>query len=145
VEGETTTPAVAPATVASERRLDRNVDTLRLSWPRVSGARAYEVRIFPKRDSLSWFGSYVTYVDTSFTLAGTARTQGAAIFTEGFRYDLVVSAVDANYYGYYAFDSDQYTGTALPSSLRGAEGVFGALVPIVRMSITVAGVDPRLR
>lgn len=145
VEGEATPPATTPVAVASERRLDRNVDTLRLSWPRVPGARAYEVRVFPKRDSLPWYGEYVTYVDTSFTLAGAARSRGTQIFMEGIRYDLVVSAVDANYYSYYAFESDQYTGTALPTSLRGGEGVFGALVPIVRMSITVEGVDPRLR
>jgi hypothetical protein len=145
VEGETTPPAVTPATVASERRLNRNVDTLRLSWPRVPGARAYEVRISAKRDSLYPYGEYVTFADTSLTLAGTARRRQAPIFIEGLRYDLVVSAVDANYYAYYAFDSDQYTGTALPTSLRGAEGVFGALVPIVRMSITVEGVDPRVR
>jgi hypothetical protein len=146
VEGETTTPAVAPVTVATERRIDRTIDTLRLSWPRVPGARAYEVRVFEKRDSLDLYSyGYLTYTDTSLTLAGTARSQGIPIFIEGFRYDLVVSAVDANYYGYYAFDSDQHTGTALPSSLQGAEGVFGALVPIVRMSITVEGVDPRLR
>ena len=145
VEGETTTPSVAPVTVASERLIDRNVDTLRLSWPRVPGARAYEVRVFEKRDSLSYYSyGYLTYTDTSFTLAGTARSRGSDIFIGGFSYDLVVSAVDANYYGYYAFDSDQHTGTALPASLQGAEGVFGALVPIVRMSITVAGKDPRL-
>jgi len=145
VEGETTAPAITPVAVASERRLDRNVDTLRLSWPRVPGARAYEVRVFPKRDSLPWYGEYVTYVDTSLTLAGSARSRGTQIFMEGIRYDLVVSAVDANYYGYYAFESDQYTGTALPTSLRGGEGVFGALVPIIRMTITVEGIDPRLR
>jgi hypothetical protein len=145
VEGETTAPAIGPVTATSELRLDRNVDTLRLSWPRVPGARAYEVRVFPKRDSLPWYGEYVTYADTSLTLAGSARTRGNSIFTEGIRYDLVVSAVDANYYGYYAFESDQYTGTALPTSLQGGEGVFGALVPIVRMTITVEGVDPRSR
>ena len=148
VEGETTAPAAMPATSTTELRLDRNVDTLRLSWPRVPGARAYEVRVSEKRDSLDaygGYGAYVTYTDTAITLAGSARARGSPIFFEGFRYDLTVSAVDANYYMYYAFDSDPYTGTSLPSSLQGALGVFGSLVPIVRMSITVAGVDPRSR
>jgi len=145
VEGETVAPAAMPATSATERRLDRNVDTLRLSWPRVPGARAYEVRVSTKRDSLNADDEYVTYADTALTLAGSAMPHDRPIFIPGFRYDLVVSAVDANYYAYYAFDSDQYTGTSLPTSLRGAVGVFGALVPILRMSITVEGDDPRLR
>jgi len=146
VEGETVAPAAAPATSATERRLDRSIDTLRLSWPRVPGARAYEVRVSAKRDPLTWYGGgYVTYADTAVTLPGSARPHGRPIFIEGSSYDLVVSAVDTNYYMYYGFDSDQYTGTSLPTSLRGAVGVFGALVPIVRMSITVEGVSPAAR
>lgn len=144
VEGETVAPAATPATSTTERRLDRRVDTLRLSWPRVPGARAYEVRVSAKRDPLSWYGGYVTYADTAVTLPGSATPHGRPIFMDGFRYDLVVSAVDSNYYRYYGFDSDQYTGTSLPTSLRGAVGVFGALVPILRMTVTMEGVDPRL-
>jgi len=146
VEGETTAPMAVPARSAIARRLDRDVDTLRLSWPRVPGARAYEVRITPARDSMNFYsGGYVTYADTAMTLPASATTRGSPIFIPGFTYDLVVSAVDANYYLYYAFDSDQYTGTALPSSLRGAMGVFGAIVPIVRLSLTVEGTDPLRR
>jgi hypothetical protein len=145
IEGATAAPAAAPATSVSERRLDRDADTLRLAWPRVPGARAYEVRVFLQRDSLFSYDGYITYTDTSIVLPGTATMRGRPIFAEGLPYDLVVTAIDANYYMYYGFDSDQYTGTALPTSLQGAVGVFGAVVPIVRMSITVEGVDPRLR
>lgn len=33
-------------------------------------------------------------------------------------------------------DNDPFTGTALPTSLLGAQGVFGSLVPILRMTVT---------
>ncbi|HEV7991949.1 MAG TPA: hypothetical protein VGP25_09000 [Gemmatimonadaceae bacterium] len=50
-----------------------------------------------------------------------------------------VSAVDANYYEHYGHDSDPFTSTSLPSTLRGAVGVFGALMPLVRMTVEVPG------
>jgi hypothetical protein len=50
-----------------------------------------------------------------------------------------VSAVDNHYYDYFSHESDPYTDTPLPSSLRGGIGVFGAIVPIVWQSIVVEG------
>jgi hypothetical protein len=47
--------------------------------------------------------------------------------------------VDANYYEHYGHDSDPFTSTSLPSTLRGAVGVFGALMPLVRMTVEVPG------
>jgi hypothetical protein len=55
-----------------------------------------------------------------------------------------VSAVDDHYYDYFAHESDPYSATPLPSSLRGGAGVFGAIVPIVWQSIVVEGSTPGL-
>lgn len=146
VEGETDVPAVPFLPTATERRFDRDRDTLRLSWPRVTGARAYEVRVVAQRDTFVMvgegvyiysYGRYATYVDTSVALPGTLKSGSTPVFSPGSRYDVVVSAVDANYYDYYRSESEPLTATTLPTSLRGAVGVFGAIVPIIRMTVVV--------
>jgi hypothetical protein len=151
-EGEAIVPATPQPMLLAERRLDPTRDTLRLAWPRASGARAYEVRIIQQLDSADvvytpWgtpfreSGPYgfLAYVDTSVAIAGTARQRDAPVFLPGVRYVLIVSAVDDHYYEYFAHQSDPYTATRLPSSLRGAIGVFGAIVPILRQTIVVEG------
>jgi hypothetical protein len=129
VDGTTTIPRASPTTVVSTATLNLQTDTLRLSWPRVPGAPAYEVRVRSSR------GTFIVYTDTSVVLPGTG-TIGRPIFFAGEEHDVVVSAVDDNYYQYYRLDSDPFTGTALPTSLLGAQGVFGSLVPILRMTVT---------
>jgi hypothetical protein len=146
VEGETTMPNAVAVSSMPERRLDRRRDTLRLSWPRVPGARAYEVRVVAQSDTLIQtgensyvysYGQYATFADTSITLPGTFKSGSTPVFYPSSRYDVVVSAVDANYYEYYRMDSEPLSATALPTSLRGAVGVFGAFVPILRMTVVV--------
>jgi len=151
-EGDAIVPATPPMRTGPELRLDRTRDTLRLGWPRVAGARAYEVRIFTPRDStgLGFVDTpngrvylppddFLAYVDTSVAIVGTERRKNVPVFLAGVHYDVIVSAVDDHYYDYFAHDSDPYTPTALPSSLRGGVGVFGAIVPILRQSVVVEG------
>jgi len=153
-EGDATVPATPPLQTMAERRFDRTTDTLRLTWPRSSGVKAYEVRIsmpldssgFPVADTVArpvfdW-NVFVAYVDTSVAIPGTARQKDLSVFQPGFRYDVIVSAVDDHYYDYFSHQSDPYTPTALPSSLRGGVGVFGAIVPILRQTIVVNGSPP---
>jgi hypothetical protein len=154
-EGDAIVPAMPTPQTMAERRLDPATDTLRLSWPRVAGARAYEVRIDLPLDSTyfplvgaageqaySVFNEFLAYVDTSVTIAGSALSRGHPLFAPGMRYEVTVSAVDAHYYDYFAHQSDPYTTTPLPSSLRGGVGVFGAIVPVLRQAIVVAGSPP---
>jgi hypothetical protein len=138
VQGSSVLPAAAPTTEVTQRTLDRERDTVRLSWQRVAGARAYEVRLAPLAGPYLGAPSYVVFADTSIELPGLATSRGDPLFFPGVKYDLVVSAVDANYYEYYSHDTDAITGTILPASLEGAYGVFGALVPIRRMAISVS-------
>jgi hypothetical protein len=137
VEGISAIPAAAPATDVTQRSLERERDTLRLAWQRIAGARAYELRVAPRIDSYMGAPSYVVFADTSIELPGSATYRGNPVFFPGVEYDLVVSAVDTNYYEYYSHDTDALTGTTLPASLDGAYGVFGALVPIRRLGVTV--------
>lgn len=128
VDGETIIPRTSPTAVVTSATLNLQTDSLRLAWPRVAGAKAYEVRVRSNR------GTYIVFADTSIVLPGSG-TIGRPIFFAGEEHEVVVSAVDDNYYQYYRLDSDPFTGTALPTSLLGAQGVFGSLVPILRMTI----------
>jgi hypothetical protein len=157
-EGDAVVPATPPPQLMAERRFDPVKDTLRFAWPRATGVRAYEVRMIPQPDSakitytdpsgqIYYFqysaSDYLAWVDTSVTIAGTARHHNGPVFQPGVRYVVIVSAVDDHYYDYFSRQSDPYSATALPSSLSGGVGVFGAIVPIVWQSIVVDGNTPR--
>ena len=134
VTGTTTIPEGPSAlTVPSVHVFFRLRDTLRLSWPRVPGAASYEIII-----GMPQFGDeYRTFADTSFTMAGTALTiAGDDIFQAGQEVDVVVSAVDVNYYDYYRSQSDPFAGAA-PSHLTGAVGLFGSIAPIFHTVLQV--------
>jgi hypothetical protein len=156
-EGDAIVPATPPPQLMAERRFDLATDTLRFAWPRVTGAQAYEVRIVPQLDSTNviytdpygqvYYGGYaaggfLAYVDTSVAVAGTARQHNTSVFQPGGRYVVIVSAVDDHYYDYFSRESDPYSATPLPSSLRGGVGVFGAIVPILQQTIVVEGSTP---
>jgi hypothetical protein len=108
-------------------------DTLRLSWPRVPGARSYELLLRSHR-----FGDeYRIFTDTTVLIPGTALTlTGDEILPAGASVDVMVSAVDANYYDYYRSQSDPFAGAA-PSHLTGAMGVFGSVAPILVTELQV--------
>lgn len=127
VSGTTTIPVVpAMSTKVPPDRFYRLRDTLRLGWPRVSGARSYELVI--QRHVLS---EYRTFFDSSLAVPGTALTiTGDPIFPAGVNVDVAVSAVDPNYYDYYRAQSDPFAGAA-PSHLTGAVGVFGSVAPLL--------------
>ena len=133
VTGTTTVPGPADLALQPPHTFFRLRDTLRMTWPRTPGAASYEVII-----RLSHSGKeYRVFADTAYTLAGTALTiAGDEIFPRGEDTDVVVSAVDANYYDYYRSQSDPFAGAA-PSHLTGAVGVFGSIVPIFATTLLV--------
>jgi hypothetical protein len=133
VSGTTTIPASGAFSVPAVTVFFRLRDTLRLSWPRVPGARSYEVVIQSERSG----AVYRTFTDTAVAIAGTALTiAGDEVFYAGDDVAVMVSAVDANYYDYYRAQSDPFAGVA-PSHLIGAVGVFGSLVPILGAQLRV--------
>ena len=132
VSGTTTIPlGPATPTVLPIQVFSRNTDTLRLNWPRVPGARSYELDIAVDGSTI-----YTTFSDTAVVIPGNALTiQGDQVFPAT-RLEMVVSAVDANYYDYYRAQSDPFAGAA-PSHLTGAVGVFGSVVPILTAQLQV--------
>ena len=140
ISGTTTMPT-ATAPTSTGLRTFRLCDTLRLRWPRVAGAAAYEVRIQIRGDQ-GISRPYVIFADSVATVPGFLDDlYGDPIFVAGFTYDVVVSAVDANYYDYYRTQPDPFT-PALPSRLRGALGVFGSVAPLVSRPVTTANCTP---
>lgn len=133
VTGTTVMPGPVEFALQPPHTFFRLRDTLRMTWPRIPGAASYEVMI-----RLSHSGNeYRVFADTAYTLAGTALTiAGDEIFPRGEDTDVVVSAVEVNYYDYYRSQSDPFAGAA-PSHLTGAVGVFGAIVPIFATRLLV--------
>lgn len=133
VSGSTTVPGVPPVANVPMPSSLSSKDSLALAWPRVAGAIAYDV-------SVSLKGSLVfeAFADTSIVLSTRTRTSnGGLAFSPGFTQQIVVSAVDVNYYDYYRRSSDLFTGSGPISHLDGAVGVFGSIVPIASGAVTV--------
>lgn len=129
--GTTTVPSASDVPVGDVRLFRRLQDTLRLTWPRVSGARSYELVL--DRGA----GTYRTFTDTAVSLPGTLRDiEGNEVFPSGALVDATVLAVDSNYYDYYRAQSDPLAGTP-PSHLTGALGVFGSVVPLLEFGLNV--------
>jgi uncharacterized protein DUF4249 len=133
VSGVTTVPT-APAQLLFSppfAPFDPLRDTVRLSWPRVPGARSYEVLVS------SHAAQYRTFTDTAVSLPGTLLTiTGDTVFPVHSSITVLVSAVDSNYYDYYRAQTDPFAGVP-PGHLSGALGVFGSVAPILAQAVQV--------
>jgi hypothetical protein len=133
VTGTTTVPSAAPVSRSgTSQSFNVARDSLLLAWPRVAGADAYEVVV------VSSHGLFNVFADTSIVLTGESQMPGGTpAFAAGFTHQIVVSAVDANYYDYYRRSSDPYTATGVITHLTGGLGVFGSIVEINARTVLV--------
>lgn len=134
VTGRTTIPNAVPSTSAGPTQtFDRTRDTLSLQWPRVAGARSYQVFI---RSTAS---VYSLFADTSVVMPGNLQSldNGEDVFERRLTHQLAVLAVDENYFDYYHRTSDFLSGTGLVMHLDGGIGVFGSVVTIASRTIVV--------
>jgi hypothetical protein len=131
--GATTIPNVTrPVPAPITQTLDRLRDTLALAWPSAVGVRVYEVFIQSPKSTFSAFS------DTSIVLPGIVHNaSGTAAFWPGQTHQVVVNAIDDNYYDYYRRASDPFTGSGIISHLQGAIGVFGSMVPVMTRTVVV--------
>jgi hypothetical protein len=146
VTGETTIPLATPAPTPALASFQRLRDTVRLSWEPVAGAAAYEgqvwnegvVKVIEEHYAFYDFRMlrYSAFLDSALTLAGTARHFDDDIFFPNNTAAVVVYAVDPNYYAYYRSIGDLFAG-AMPSRLAGGLGVFGSMVPIAQLRLSV--------
>jgi hypothetical protein len=132
IEGETAVPQrwehvdTIPAAT-----FDRERDTIRLTWPAVVGAHRYALQVQTP------YGPFQLFSDTNaITLTGGLRSvlvdRIPLVFLPGFEQDVLVAAVDTNYYDYYRSGNDPFTGAGLLTRLRGGTGLFGSWAPIHR-------------
>jgi hypothetical protein len=125
VNGTTTVPITPAMDSLPPHVFIRQRDTLRLAWPPVPGAQSYEI-VVQSPDS----PEYRKFTDTSIVLPGTTLTiTGDDVFPYA-PVNVMISAVDVNYYDYYRAQSDPFAGTP-PRGLTGAYGVFGSIAPIL--------------
>lgn len=143
VIGSTTVPLAQPVTADTTAvAFARLTDTLKMSWPEIAGAAAYEVRTGNFKFSTNRFfsgGSYVAFTTNPLTLAGTLHMLDDSpddVFPAGVSMSVTISAVDANYYEYYRVLTDPFAGAA-PGHLTGGMGVFGSLVPVAGRRLSV--------
>ncbi len=55
----------------------------------------------------------------------------------GFHQDILVAAVDSNFYDYYRTNNDPFTGAGIISRINGGLGLFGSLVTLTNGTLTV--------
>ncbi len=136
VTAETTVPTITPSTVQGITDFDRDRDTLALTLPVVTGARAYEIDIDGPYEHWSAFTD-----STHVRLPGTLRNLGTdlltRVFIPGFRQTVSLAAVDANLYDYYRTTNDGFVGSGVINRVQGGLGVFGAFITISRRTYNV--------
>lgn len=118
------------------RTFNRDHDSLLVEWRPGSAVRAYTLRIETP------FGPFLLFTDSlRFNLSGQLRNFFAMdlprVFIPGFSQDLVVAAVDSNFYDYYRTTNDPFTGSGIISRLQGAVGLFGSVFVMNRGTLNV--------
>lgn len=118
------------------RTLNRDHDAFFTQWAKTAGARSYAVRVE------SPFGPFFLFTDsTAIRLTGDLRNIFAGdlqrVFIPGFRQDIIVAAVDSNFYDYYRTNNDPFTGAGIISRINGGLGLFGSLVSLNTGTLTI--------
>jgi hypothetical protein len=116
--------------------LNRDHDTLNVSWDASLKARAYAMRVE------SPFGPFFLFTDSLHVrLTGDLRNLFAGdlqrVLVPGFHQDLLVAAVDSNFFDYYRTNNDPFTGAGIISRINGGLGLFGSLVTLTNGTLTV--------
>jgi hypothetical protein len=128
-------PEVA-STGALTRTFNRDRDSVVVVWKRAAAARAYALRVE------SPFGPFFLFTDSlRFRMTGELRNLFASdlprVFIPGFRQDVLIAAVDSNFFDYYRTNNDPFTGSGIISRLNGALGMFGSMVTLNSGTLTV--------
>ena len=105
-------------------------------WQSVPGASSYFVRVETP------FSPFLAFTDsTRFQFTGQLRNLFSEdlrhVFQPGFRQDILIAAVDSNFYDYYRTGNDPFTGSGIINRVVGGIGLFGALVTVSSGTFTV--------
>ena len=124
------------STGALNRTFNRDHDSIVVEWKRAKAARAYALRVE------SPFGPFFLFTDSlRFRMMGDLRNLFSEdlprVFVPGFRQDVLIAAVDSNFFDYYRTNNDPFTGSGIISRLNGALGLFGSMVTLNSGTLTV--------
>jgi len=124
------------STGALNRTFNRDHDSIVVEWKRAKAARAYALRVE------SPFGPFFLFTDSlRFRMTGDLRNLFAEdlprVFVPGFRQDVLIAAVDSNFFDYYRTNNDPFTGSGIISRLNGALGLFGSMGTLNSGTLTV--------
>jgi hypothetical protein len=116
--------------------LNRDHDTLNIAWGASLKTRAYAMRVE------SPFGPFFLFTDSLHVrLTGDLRNLFANelqhVLIPGFHQDILVAAVDSNFFDYYRTNNDPFTGAGIISRINGGLGLFGSLVTLNNGTLTV--------
>jgi hypothetical protein len=118
------------------RTVNRDHDTVSVSWSPAEQTRAYAMRVE------SPFGPFFLFTDSLHVrLTGELRNLFAGelqhVLVPGFHEDMLIAAVDSNFFDYYRTNNDPFTGTGIISRINGGIGLFGSLVTLTNGTLTV--------
>ena len=118
------------------RTINRDHDIVNVQWAGSQTARAYAVRIE------SPYGPFFLFTDsTHVRLTGELRNPFSddlqRVLMPGFRQDMIVAAVDSNFYDYYRTNNDPFTGSGIINRVSGGIGMFGSFVTLNTGTLTV--------
>ena len=118
------------------RTMNRDHDTVNVSWDASLKARTYAMRVE------SPFGPFFLFTDSLHVrLTGELRNLFAdnlqRVLVPGFHQDILIAAVDSNFFDYYRTNNDPFTGTGIISRINGGLGLFGSLVTLTNGTLTV--------
>lgn len=125
------------------RTLNRDHDTLNIAWNAALKTRAYAMRVE------SPFGPFFLFTDSLHVrLTGDLRNLFASelqhVLIPGFHQDILVAAVDSNFFDYYRTNNDPFTGAGIISRVNGGLGLFGSLVTLTNGTLTVVADQTQL-
>ena len=118
------------------RTFNRDHDTVNISWDASLRTRAYGMRVE------SPFGPFFIFTDSLHVrLTGDLRNLFSndlqRVLIPGFHQDILVAAVDSNFFDYYRTNNDPFTGAGIISRINGGLGLFGSLVTLTNGTLTV--------
>lgn len=116
--------------------INRDRDTVNVTWRSADRTRAYAMRVETP------FGPFFLFTDSLHVrLTGDLRNLFAGqlqrVLVPGFHQDILIAAVDSNFFDYYRTNNDPFTGSGIISRINGGIGLFGSLVTLTNGTLTV--------
>jgi hypothetical protein len=126
--------------------LNRDRDTLDVTWSGAAGSKGVFVQVRPR--DLERRLTFLLFTDsTHFRIAGRLPlpfgddTIPPAVWIAGTRETFTVAAMDTNFFDFFRTLNDPFTGSGFINTVAGGLGVFGSMAPVNRTYAVRGDVD----